>query len=208
MIYFDNAASAMPHPDAINFVPKFGNPSSQHIAGKQSAMVISDTRKLLANLFGGEPDNYYFTSGATESANLFIQGVCRFLKNMGSHRDEIIVSAVEHPAVFNTAHRMIHLGFKVHVLPVDKNGVVNINSLKELICHKTALVCIMGVNNETGVIQPVNKAFHEVKKYDDDIITLCDSVQLLTKTEMILNLDVVDAFFSSGHKIGATKGIG
>lgn len=208
MIYFDNAASALPLSSAVNFIPQYGNPSSNHKAGNDSHQIVNNARQLLSDIFGGDTGSYYFTSGATESANLAIQGYCRFLRKIASTRDEIIVSAVEHPAVFNTVHEMGKQGFTVHVLNVDKTGVINISELKSLINNKTALVCIMGVNNETGVIQPINDAFQCVKDIDIGIVTICDMVQYLTKVNTELDLDNIDCFFASGHKLGAAKGIG
>lgn len=207
MIYFDNAASSMPHPNAVDFTSSLGNPSSYHQAGQVSCNVINQSRKLLGEVFGGEPDNYYFTSGATESANLIIQGYCRFLKQRESHRNEIIVSAIEHPAVYNTVEAMGRLGFKVHVLGVDSCGIIDFQALDSLLNNNTALVCIMGVNNETGVIQPINDIFNLVKGKDNNIVTVCDAVQYLTKVEESLDLSSIDCFFASGHKIGASKGI-
>ncbi|MFB2904041.1 cysteine desulfurase family protein, partial [Aeromonas jandaei] len=208
MIYFDNAASAIPFTSAVDFIPQYGNPSSNHKAGHYSHQMVNKTRQLLADIFGGDSENYYFTSGATESANLAIQGYCRFLKKVASARDEIIISSVEHPVVFNTVHEMEKQGFLVHVLSVNKAGMINIPELQSLISSKTALVCIMGVNNETGVIQPVNEAFRCVKAIDTGIVTICDAVQYLTKVNTVLDLDNIDCFFASGHKIGAAKGIG
>ncbi len=99
-------------------------------------------------------------------------------------------------------------GFLVHVLSVDNAGIINLHDLKSLVSCKTALVCIMGVNNETGIIQPINAAFKCIKDIDHGIVTMCDTVQYLTKVNTKLDLDNIDCFFASGHKIGATKGIG
>ncbi|WP_083221050.1 aminotransferase class V-fold PLP-dependent enzyme [Aeromonas sp. EERV15] len=85
MIYFDNAASAIPFTSAVDFIPNYGNPSSNHKAGHDSNQIIHNARKLLADIFGGDAGSYYFTSGATESANIAIQGYCRFLKKLNQH---------------------------------------------------------------------------------------------------------------------------
>lgn len=208
MIYFDNAASATPFLSAINFVPSHGNPSSNHKAGYESACMIRDTRLLLSSLFGGEANHYYFSSGATESANLIIQGVCLFLKKISSNRNEIVISEIEHPAVYNTVIAMKKHGFIVKIIPVTQNGIIDTNVIDKLINKNTAMVCIMGVNNETGAIQPVNHVFKTIKKIDDEVITICDAVQMLTKIPASPDQKYVDCFFASGHKLGASKGIG
>ncbi|WP_248799220.1 cysteine desulfurase family protein [Pseudomonas sp. MWU13-2105] len=207
MVYLDNAASALPFEDAVSFYPAPGNPSSDHPAGHAAKAVIEATRVQLSTLFGGRPGEYYFCSGATEAANLIIQGHCNFLTTTQSPRNQIIISAIEHPAIFNTVKHMQQLGFVVHVIPVDRRGVIESACLYDLLNEHTAMVLIMGVNNETGVCQPVNDIARRVKAFDPKISVVCDGVQMVTKVETP-DLTYVDALIGSGHKLGAAKGIG
>lgn len=207
MIYLDNAASALPFDDAVNFQVAPGNPSSDHPAGHAAKAILEKTRSQLSTLFGGRPGEYYFCSGATEAANLVIQGHCQFLKATQSPRNQIIVSAVEHPAIFNTVKHMQQLGFGIDVVPVDRRGIIESAYLYDALSERTAMVLVMGVNNETGACQPVDEIARRVKMFDAQIPVICDGVQMLTKVAAP-DLAHVDAIIGSGHKLGAAKGIG
>ncbi|QXI27050.1 cysteine desulfurase family protein [Pseudomonas vanderleydeniana] len=207
MIYLDNAASALPFGDAVNFQVAPGNPSSDHPAGHAAKAILDRTRDQLSALFGGRPGEYYFCSGATEAANLIIQGHCQFLKATQSPRNQIIVSAIEHPAIFNTVKHMQQLGFGIDVVPVDRCGIIETSYLYDALSERTAMVLVMGVNNETGACQPVDEIARRVKMLDAQIPVICDGVQMLTKVAAP-DLACVDAIIGSGHKLGAAKGIG
>jgi cysteine desulfurase len=207
MVYLDNAASALPFEDAVNFCPAPGNPSSDHPAGHAAKAMIEKTRTQLSTLLGGRAGEYYFCSGATEAANIIIQGHCSFLTTTQSPRNQIIISAIEHPAVFNTVKHMQQLGFIVHIVPVDRRGIIESACLYDLLNEHTAMVLIMGVNNETGVCQPIGDIAKRVKAFDPKISIICDGVQMITKVGAP-DLTYVDALIGSGHKLGAAKGIG
>lgn len=207
--YLDNAATAISYPLA-SFPLKeafIGNPSSLHTIGVGSAQVLSDTKRILCDAFGGKNYNYVFTSGATESANLAIKGAAKNLVDRKIPRNEIIVSQIEHPAVYETVFSLKELGFKPIVAPVNKLGFVEPNTVASLLTDKTAMVCVMAVNNETGVVQPINDIFNIVKKANPKIITVCDTVQALCKG-FTVPLSVTDIFFGSGHKFGGINGAG
>ncbi|EHI4418725.1 cysteine desulfurase [Salmonella enterica] len=206
MIYFDNAASNIPFSsEKLSFT---ANPSVRHSAGEKARSILDDFRKILSKNLGGFPSNYIFTSGATESANLIIQGICMHALKTKKGRTEIIINETEHPAVYNTAMAMKKYGFNIHTIAVDSNGVVKKEKIKSLLNENTLMVCIMHVNNETGTIQPVNDIFKQIKEIDNKVITVCDAVQSLTKVELFPSPCCTDFFFSSGHKIGGVKGTG
>ena len=184
MIYLDSAASALPFEDAVTFSPEPGNPSSDHSAGYAANAVLEKTRSLLSAMFGGRSSEYHFCSGATEAANLIIQGRCHFLKTANSTRNEIIVSAIEHPAIFNTVKHMRQSGFIVHIAPVDHRGIIETSFIYDLLNEHTSMVLVMGVNNETGARQPIDDIAKKVKTIDPDISFICDGVQTLTKVSL------------------------
>ncbi|WP_260954676.1 cysteine desulfurase family protein [Pseudomonas citri] len=207
MIYLDSAASALPFEDAVVFSPALGNPSSAHPVGRQANAVMEKTRGLLSSMFGGRPSEYHFCSGATEAANLIIQGRCRFLKIANPTRNEIIVSAIEHPAIFNTVEHMRQSGFIVHIAPVDHRGIIEASFIFDMLNENTAMVLVMGVNNETGARQPIDDIAKKLKSINPEIAFICDGVQVLTKVTSP-DLTYIDALIGSGHKLGAAKGIG
>lgn len=209
--YFDSAASMPVFPQALlKTLAKMrpGNPSSAHVLGNQARTIINNTRLQIADYVGCDSDQIYFTSGATEAANVLIQGYIAYLMRQSSARNEIIVSAIEHPAVFQTVYAMQNQGFVVRQIPCNKQGEILPESIEQLINARTAMVCVMAVNNETGAIQPVNDIAKLVKKIDSDVLFMCDAVQQFAKLDTKLDLQVIDAFFMSGHKIGADKGVG
>ncbi|EBE9836228.1 cysteine desulfurase [Salmonella enterica subsp. enterica serovar Newport] len=206
MIYFDNAASSTPF--IYEKLPFTANPSVRHQEGDKSRWVMDCFRRMLSENLGGFPSNYIFTSGATESANLIIQGICMHAQKTENSRNEIIINETEHPAVYSTVLAMKKKGFVVHTLSVDSDGIVKKEEVAPLLNERTLMVCIMHVNNETGIIQPVNEIFKKIKDIDCKIITVCDVVQAFTKVDLLPDLSCTDFFFSSGHKIGAMKGTG
>jgi cysteine desulfurase len=207
MIYLDSAASALPFEDAVTFSPEPGNPSSDHSAGHEAKAVLEKTRSLLSAMFGGRSSEYHFCSGATEAANLIIQGRCQFLKMANSTRNEIIVSAIEHPAIFNTVKHMQQSGFIVHIVPVDHRGIIETSFIYDLLNEHTSMVLVMGVNNETGARQPIDDIAKKVKAIDPEVAFICDGVQTLTKVSSP-DLTYIDALIGSGHKLGAAMGVG
>ncbi|HSG27403.1 MAG TPA: aminotransferase class V-fold PLP-dependent enzyme, partial [Candidatus Krumholzibacterium sp.] len=130
----------------------FGNPSSSHWYGREARRVVAEARKEISLLLGCEPDEIIFTSGGSESNNLAIKGAAYALRDRGNH---IITSAVEHPAVIEVCRHLESEGFTVTRLPVDGEGLVSVDDLRDAIKPSTILVSIMHANNETGTIQPV-----------------------------------------------------
>ncbi|CAG6188796.1 class-V aminotransferase [Streptococcus pneumoniae] len=210
MIYFDNSATTKPYPEALETYMQvaskiLGNPSSLHRLGDQATRILDASRQQIADLIGKKSDEIFFTSGGTEGDNWLIKGVAFEKAQFGKH---IIVSAIEHPAVKESALWLKSQGFKVDFAPVDKKGLVDVEALAGLIRHDTILVSIMAVNNEIGSIQPI-EAISEFLADKPTISFHVDAVQALAKipTEKYLTERVDCATFSS-HKFHGVRGVG
>lgn len=210
MIYFDNSATTRPYPEALETYMQvaskiLGNPSSLHRLGDQATRILDASRQQIADLIGKKSDEIFFTSGGTEGDNWIIKGVAFEKAQFGKH---IIVSAIEHPAVKESALWLKAQGFEVDFAPVDKKGLVDVEALAGLIRHDTILVSIMAVNNEIGSIQPI-EAISEFLADKPTISFHVDAVQALAKipTEKYLTERVDCATFSS-HKFHGVRGVG
>ena len=159
MIYFDNSATTKIDPAVLATYDKvaqtiWGNPSSLHKLGDRAYQLLESSRKQIANLLGTKQDEIFFTSGGTESNNWAIKGTAFQKRQFGKH---LITSSVEHASVANAFNALEYIGFRVTHLPVDKEGRVNVNDLRNALDSDTTLVSIMGVNNEIGSIQPIDE---------------------------------------------------
>ena len=210
MIYFDNSATTKPYPEALETYMQvaskiLGNPSSLHRLGDQATRILDASRQQIADLIGKKNDEIFFTSGGTEGDNWVIKGVAFEKVQFGRH---IIVSAIEHPAVKESALWLKSQGFEVDFAPVDNKGFVDVEALAGLIRPDTTLVSIMAVNNEIGSIQPI-EAISELLADKPTISFHVDAVQALSKipTEKYLTERVDFATFSS-HKFHGVRGVG
>lgn len=210
MIYFDNSATTRPYPEALETYMQvaskiLGNPSSLHLLGDQATRILDASRQQIADLIGKKSDEIFFTSGGTEGDNWIIKGVAFEKAQFGKH---IIVSAIEHPAVKESALWLKAQGFEVDFAPVDNKGFVDVEALEDLIRPDTTLVSIMAVNNEIGSIQPI-EAISEFLADKPTISFHVDAVQALAKipTEKYLTERVDFATFS-GHKFHGIRGVG
>ncbi|HEV4710069.1 TPA: cysteine desulfurase [Streptococcus pneumoniae] len=210
MIYFDNSATTRPYPEALETYMQvaskiLGNPSSLHRLGDQATRILDASRQQIADLIGKKSDEIFFTSGGTEGDNWIIKGVAFEKTQFGKH---IIVSAIEHPAVKESALWLKAQGFEVDFAPVDNKGFVDVEALEDLIRPDTTLVSIMAVNNEIGSIQPI-EAISEFLADKPTISFHVDAVQALAKipTEKYLTERVDFATFS-GHKFHGIRGVG
>ncbi|MDS8583089.1 cysteine desulfurase family protein [Streptococcus pneumoniae] len=210
MIYFDNSATTRPYPEALEtymqVVSKIlGNPSSLHRLGDQATRILDASRQQIADLIGKKSDEIFFTSGGTEGDNWIIKGVAFEKAQFGKH---IIVSAIEHPAVKESALWLKAQGFEVDFAPVDNKGFVDVEALEDLIRPDTTLVSIMAVNNEIGSVQPI-EAISKLLADKPTISFHVDAVQALAKipTEKYLTERVDFATFS-GHKFHGIRGVG
>jgi len=210
MIYFDNSATTKPYPEALETYMQvaskiLGNPSSLHRLGDQATRILDASRQQIADLIGKKSDEIFFTSGGTEGDNWVIKGVAFEKSQFGKH---IIVSAIEHPAVKESALWLKSQGFEVDFAPVDEKGFVDVEALAGLIRPDTTLVSVMAVNNEIGSVQPI-KAISELLADKLTISFHVDAVQALAKipTEKYLTERVDFATFS-GHKFHGVRGVG
>ena len=210
MIYFDNSATTKPYPEALETYMQvaskiLGNPSSLHRLGDQATRILDASRQQIADLIGKKSDEIFFTSGGTEGDNWVIKGVAFEKAQFGKH---IIVSAIEHPAVKESALWLKSQGFEVDFAPVNEEGFVDVEELADLIRPDTILISVMAVNNEIGSIQPI-QAISELLTDKPTISFHVDAVQALAKipTEKYLTERVDFATFS-GHKFHGVRGVG
>ena len=210
MIYFDNSATTKPYPEVLETYMQvaskiLGNPSSLHRLGDQATRILDASRQQIADLIGKKRDEIFFTSGGTEGDNWVIKGVAFEKAQFGKH---IIVSAIEHPAVKESALWLKSQGFEIDFAPVDDEGFVDVEALADLIRPDTTLVSIMAVNNEIGSVQPI-EAISELLADKPTISFHVDAVQALSKipTEKYLTERVDFATFSS-HKFHGVRGVG
>jgi cysteine desulfurase len=208
-IYLDYQATTPCDPRVVEvmlpyFTEKFGNPHSRnHQYGWEAEEGVEKARKQVAAIIGADEREVIFTSGATESNNLAIKGVMRFYKDQRNH---MITTVTEHKCVLDSARHMEMEGVQVTYLPVQQNGLVDLEKLKAAITPKTALVSIMAVNNEIGVIQPlaeIGKICRERHVYFHT-----DAAQAVGKIPLDVNAMNIDLMSISGHKIYGPKGIG
>ena len=209
-IYLDYMASTPLDPTVKEIMSKylddkqfFGNPTAQHIYGYQSAMIIATAREQLAAYFDTSAKDWTFTSGATEAINLAIHGVA---SNYKTFSKKIVTFESEHAATIKCCKQLISIGCEVDILPVMKNGLIDLNLLEEKLKHGVLLVSVLHVNNEIGVIQPIEEIAKLAKKYNTFIHI--DAVQTIGKTAINLNSKLFDLVSISGHKNYGPKGIG
>lgn len=206
MIYLDNAATTFLAEEVKEEIKSkldlFGNPSSRHSLGKEARIEIEKARDKLANFVGAKPEEIFFTSGATESNNFAIKGLA--LAN--PIKKQIIISAIEHPSIIETCNAMKKNGYKIDIIPVDKEGIIKLDELKKKIGKDTLLVSVMHVNNEIGTIQPIEEIAKICKA--KKVLFHVDAVQSFAKIPINVNSIGVDLLSISGHKINAMKGVG
>ncbi|MCR5505369.1 MAG: cysteine desulfurase [Bacilli bacterium] len=199
-IYLDNAATTKVHPEVLDTYIKaktsyFANPSSIHSLGQQAKRLLDKAREQISSLLNVPNHEVIFTSGATESINLALKGYALRYQNRGKH---IITSSIEHPAVSETLKQLEEeFGFTITYLPVDRNGQISLDELKEAIRKDTILVSIMAVNNEVGTILPIKEIAAILKPYPL-IAFHSDVTQAIGKID--LPYQDIDMFSFSAHK--------
>lgn len=181
----------------------FANASSNHILGKQAMQVIDNARKQVSEIINCQTEEVYFTSGATESINWALKGYLEAHPEKGNH---IITVKTEHKAVLNTCEYLESKGIEVTYLEVDSNGMINLIELQSSIKSTTALISVMYVNNEIGIIQDIKNIGRIAK--ENKIVFFCDATQAIGKIEVDVEFDNIDLLCFSGHKLNGPKGIG
>src|ERR1700738_2559221 len=208
-IYMDYHATTPVDPRVVQamlpyFTEHFGNAASRnHSFGWEAEEAVEKARKQIADLVGANPKEIVFTSGATESNNLAIKGVAEMYAEKGNH---IITAATEHKAVLDTCKRLEKEGCGVTYLPVQTNGLVDLDMLRESITDKTILITLMYANNEIGVIQPV-KDIGQIA-HEKGVLFHTDGVQAVGKVPVDVIKDNIDLMSMSAHKIYGPKGVG
>ena len=208
-IYLDYQATTPLDPRVLEammpyFTSNFGNPHSRsHAYGWEAEEGVEKARAQVGAIIGADEKEIIFTSGATESNNLAIKGVAEFYKDK---RDHIVTVVTEHKCVLDTCRHLEQKGFKVTYLPVQQNGLVDLEQLRAAVTDKTSIVSIMAVNNEIGVVQPL-KEIGEIC-HAKGAFFHTDAAQAVGKIAIDVNAMNIDLLSISGHKIYGPKGIG
>src|SRR5579859_3973614 len=208
-IYMDNHATTPLDPRVLEammpyFTSTFGNAASRnHEFGWRAEEAVEQAREQIAKLVGANAKEIIFTSGATESDNLAIKGVAEMYREKGNH---IITAVTEHKAVLDTCKRLEKYGYRVTYMPVQKDGLIDLDDLKRAMDDKTILVTIMYANNEIGVLQPVA----EIGKLcrERGVIFHTDATQAVGKVPVDVIKDNIDVMSITGHKMYGPKGVG
>lgn len=218
MIYLDNQASTPIHAEVLSVVTQvmqdnFANPHSQHMLGQKSMHIVDNARRAISEYFRVQFSEIIFTSGATESNNIAIQGIIlQALQNR--EKVEIITTPIEHSAVIAPIKALIDIypNRIIHkTTSIDESGVVRVEEIQKLLTPDTVLVSIIHANNEIGTIQPIRDIGRMLKKYNPDSmypLFHSDGAQAVWSEEINLNYSNLDLYSISGHKMYGPRGIG
>lgn len=208
--YLDNAATTKVFPEVkdkmIQVMEKdFGNPSSKHTKGIEAEQYINQAREQIAASLKCQPKEIIFTSGGTESNNMALIGSAMANKRAGNH---LITTRIEHPSVHEPIAWLEQQGYETTYLPVDKNGRIEPQVLREALREDTLLVSVMMVNNEMGAVEDIKALVDVVRQYNPKILFHVDAIQAYGKYKIVPKKLGVDLMSVSGHKIHGPKGSG
>ena len=208
LVYLDNAATTKMSKKVVeemikSFEDIYGNPSSTHTLGQKAKAVVENARHIVAKNLKVEAKEIVFTSGGAEGNNLVIKGFLKQNKDKGKH---IITTKIEHSTVLKTFESLEKQGYDVTYIDITKDGIIDVEKLKKAVRKDTALVSVMFVNNETGVIQPIKEIGEFLK--EKEIFFHTDAVQAIGKFEIYPKELRIDALTVSSHKFYGPKGTG
>jgi cysteine desulfurase len=211
-IFLDHASTTKVDEEVIHamlpyFSQYFGNPSSIHAFGREARDAVDMARAQVGEILGARDDEIIFTAGGTESDNLAIKGIAYSNKEKRSMKGpHIITSTIEHPGVLEVCRHLETQGFQVKYLPVDNQGIIDLETLRTSISKNTFLFSFMFANNEIGTIEPIQEIGKIAKEHE--IIFHTDAVQAVTKVPIDIKKQHIDMLALSSHKIYGPKGIG
>lgn len=210
LIYWDHAATTPPDDDVVSTMTEimkrhYGNPSALHQYGEEAAKLLKKAREVCAAALEVDPVEIVLTSGATEGNNMAIKGAALQYRSRGNH---LITTRTEHPSVYESFRQLEQLGWEVTYLPVDADGLVDLQALADVIRKDTLLVSIMHVNNETGAVQPLSEIGSLIKQKNHRTLFHVDGVQGFGKLEVSLKEWHADLYTLSAHKFNGPRGIG
>ncbi|MEN1759259.1 cysteine desulfurase NifS [Anoxynatronum sibiricum] len=207
-VYLDYSATTPIKPEVLEammpfLTQQYGNPSSLHSFGRESRKAVDNARDQIAKTLNASPDEIFFTGGGSEADNWAIKGTAYALKSKGRH---IITTAIEHHAVLHACEYLEKEGFQVTYLPVDENGLISLDDLKNAIKSDTILISVMYANNEIGTIQPIEEIGRIAREHR--VLFHTDAVQAYGHLEMDTKNLPVDMISISAHKLYGPKGVG
>ena len=211
-IFLDHASTTKVDEEVLQamlpyFSESFGNPSSIHAFGREARKAVDDARAQVGDLLGARDDEIIFTAGGTESDNLAIKGLAYLNKEKRTMKGpHIITSTIEHPGVLEVCRHLETQGFQVKYVPVDNQGIVDLEALRISLSKNTFLLSFMSANNEIGTIQPIEEIGKIAQEHEIAFHT--DAVQAVTKVPIDVKKQHIDLLALSSHKIYGPKGIG